>query len=80
MQILHRNTPSSQEEGLGEAQGESKVRMQRTYNGTSADESALNFLVNLSKCFHIRRVVLKEIKRKDGDWRGKKIRLEVRYE
>jgi len=55
-----------------------ELKKQITFNGERADDLAIEWLKNLSYCFDIRFIKMKEIKQKYS-WQ-KKVRVVIRYD
>ena len=55
------------------------MKKQKTFEGNMADNLAIEWLQKLAYCFNIKSVRLTELKQ-PCDWRGKKIRLVVKYD
>ena len=54
------------------------LRKQITFYGNNADSKALGWCFNLSKCFNIKKAIITDLPIKD--WKGKKVRVVVRYD
>ena len=55
------------------------MKKQITVEGNLADITAIEWLLNFSRCFDVRKAELKELPQ-PHDWKGKKFRLRVRYD
>ncbi|KKL66716.1 hypothetical protein LCGC14_2142170 [marine sediment metagenome] len=55
------------------------MKKQITFEGTSAQRVAIEWLLNLAKCFDIKKVIITKLKQ-PYYWKGDKIRVVVRYD
>jgi len=55
------------------------MKLQKTFEGNRADNNAIDWLNDLARCFNIKKATIKEVKQ-PHNWRGKRVRLEVRFD